>query len=113
MEKDLRKYLEEYRKYTIELTECIYKEEYDSLEDLFNKRQKILDELSNLNFVNQEVSMISKELGLLTYDEKLGAAMLEKRDKVKQSIARLIQGKNANNGYNIGPHKALVFSKKI
>lgn len=113
METELRKALEEYKKYTIELISCLEKEEYDSLEDFLNKRQQILDELSNSNYTKEQFSNVSEELELLVYQKKLNDLMVEKRDKVKQDINRLVQSKNANNVYNKNVYGAKVFSKKI
>ena len=113
METELIKALEEYKKYTIELITCLEKEDYDSLEDFLNKRQQILDELSNLSYTKEEFSKVSEELELLVYQKKLNDLMVEKRDKVKQEINRLAQSKNANNMYNKSGYGAKVFSKKI
>lgn len=113
MENELVKALEEYRKYTIELIKCLEKEDYDSLEDFLNKRQQILDELSNSHYTKEEFSKVSEELELLVYHKKLSDLMIDKRDKVKQDINRLVQSKNANNMYNKSGYGAKVFSKKI
>jgi hypothetical protein len=113
MENELVKALEEYRDCTIELIKCLEKEDYDSLEDFLNKRQQILDEFSNSDYTKEEFSKVSEELELLVYHKKLSDLMIDKRDKVKQEINRLVQSKNANNMYNRNGYEAKVFSKKI
>lgn len=113
MENELVKALKDYKKYTIELIECVEKEDYDALEQPLNKRQQILDRLSNSNYTKEEFSQVSEELELSAYHKKLSNLMLEKRDKVKQNMNKLIQSKNANNVYNRIEYGAKVFSKKI
>lgn len=113
MENELVNALGEYRKCTIELIKCLEKEDYDSLEYFLNKRQQILDELSNLDYTKEQFTKVSAELQLLTYHEKLSALMLEKRDKVKEDINRLSKSRNANNMYNRNMYGAKIFSKKI
>ncbi|AKN33918.1 hypothetical protein Ccar_25050 [Clostridium carboxidivorans P7] len=113
MENELEKGLREYRECTIELIECLEKEDYDSLEYFFNKRQQILDELSNSNYTKEEFYRVSQELELLVYHKKLNDLMIEKRDKVKQQINRLAKNKNASNMYNRRGYGAKIFSKKI
>lgn len=113
MENELVKALGEYRKYTIELINCLEREDYNSLEYFLNKRQQILDELSNSNYTKEQFSKVSKKLELLVYQQKLNDLMIEKRDKVKQDINRLVQSKNASNMYNRNGYEAKIFSKKI
>jgi len=113
MENELIKALEEYRKYTIELMQYLEKEDYDSLEYFLNKRQKVLDSLNNSHYTKEEFSKASDKLEVLVYQKKLSDLMIEKRDKVKQNINRLVQSKNANNMYTKSGYGAKVFSKKI
>lgn len=113
MEQELVKDLKEYREFTIELIKCLEREDYDSLEYFLNKRQEILDTLSNMDYNREELSKISEELQLLVYHKKLSDLMLEKRDSIKQNINNLAQRKNANNMYNRRVYGANVFSKKI
>lgn len=113
MENEMVKALEEYRKCTIELIKCLEKEDYDSLEHFLNKRQQILDGLSNSDYTKEEFSKVSEDLQLLVYHKKLSDLMIEKRDKVKQDINRLVQSKNASSMYNRNMYGAKIFSKKI
>ncbi|MCH5138508.1 flagellar protein FliT [Clostridiaceae bacterium UIB06] len=113
MEQELVNAMKEYREFTIELISCLEREDYDSLEYFLNKRQQILDRLSNMDYNREELSKVSEELQLLDYHKKLSDLMLKKRDKVKQDINSLTQRKNANNMYNKRVYGANVFSKKI
>lgn len=113
MESKIIEELEEYKKYTIELITCLEKEDYDSLEGFLNKRQQILDEISNLDYTKEEVSKAVKDLGILVHSKKLIRLMAEKKNKVKQEMNKMTQSKNANNMYNKMEQGARIFSKKI
>lgn len=113
MEQELVNALNEYREFTIELIKCVEREDYDSLEYFLNKRQRILDELSILDYNKEEFSKVSEELELLVYHKKLSCLLTEKRDEVKKNINGLAQRKNASSMYNMRVYGANVFSKKI
>lgn len=113
MEIDLSDVLEEYKRCTLELINCIEREDYDLLESLLNKRQKILDEFNNSNYTKDKLSETLVEFKILDYEKKLNNLITEKKDKVKENLNRLSQNKKAINMYNKRSNGAKVFVKKI
>lgn len=113
MEIYLSKVLEEYKNCTLELINCLEKEDYDSLETFFYKRQKVLDELRNSNYTKNELLEMFEKLRLLPYEKKINNLITEKKDKVKENLNKLYQNKKAINMYNKRSNGAKVFVKKI
>lgn len=113
MEIELKSFLENYKKYTVELISYLEKEDYNSLEYFMNKRQLALDKLSNQNYDKKGFCKIFEEAGLLEYEQKLEELLIIKKNKVKSYINTLSKIKNANNMYNKDVEGAVVFSKKI
>lgn len=110
----LRKILESYRTYSLELIYSLEKEDYDILEELLNKRQVVIEEINNIQYTKEEFSKIAEELQILVYQKRLSDLMIKKRGKVKEEINRMSNAKNANYSYNSRLYNSpKIFNKTI
>ncbi|MCM0650458.1 flagellar protein FliT [Clostridium swellfunianum] len=110
----LRQYLERFKDLTINLIDCLEKEQYESLESLFNDRQAVIDDMSKLSYTKESFKYISSEMQLMPLQQKLTLLMNKRRAEVKQELDKLSASKTASKSYNT-KYKvdALFFNKKI
>lgn len=111
---ELRKLLQDYKDYTLNLIYNLEKDEIDNLEELLNKRQETIDEISNTKYTMEEFREITEDLGILICQKKLSELMIEKRNEAKEEMNKIAHVKNANYSYNRRLYgSARVFNKKI
>jgi hypothetical protein len=110
----LRQYFIRFKELTIELTECLEKDDYDSLEDLYAKRQKTIGEIEKLNYSREIFKDVSTELQIMPLQQKLTVLMNQRKAEAKQELDKLSASKTASKSYNT-KHKvdSLFFNKKI
>ncbi|MBC2582586.1 flagellar protein FliT [Clostridium sp. DJ247] len=112
--KELSKALEDYKEYTLNFIYSLEKEDFDVLEKLLNNRQRIIENINSMQYTKEEFSAIVEKLEIMIYEKKLSNLMIEKRNKIKQQMTKILLSKNANNMYNKGLYSgARVFNRKI
>lgn len=97
---ELKHKLEEYRNTTLELIEALEKEEFNSLQQLLNKRQALIEEISTLNYSQEEFKEACDFFNILKLQYKLNSLMKEKQIEIKEKINNNMKEKNANKAYN-------------
>lgn len=110
----LREGLIDFQRLTENLINSLRAEDYDALEDIFNKREKIIKTINSLNYNNEDFKTIASELRLLELDNELNKLLSEKRQSVREQIDKLKTVKKANSNYQRNFQLDSIFlSKKI
>ena len=85
---DLKHALSDYRDFTIKTCTSLESDDFDSLDDLINKREEIIYHIGTLKYDLQEFKAICEELKLEELNRKLNCLALEKRQELRKNIAR-------------------------
>ncbi|SKA72706.1 hypothetical protein SAMN05428976_10134 [Clostridium sp. USBA 49] len=111
---NLRENLLNFKKITESLINEIKEENYNSLEDIFNKREIVINTIKKIDYNLEDFKNISSELKLLEMERELNILINEKRQFIVEEINKLKTYKRANNNYqkNFKPD-SIFFSKKI
>lgn len=111
---DLKEGLIEFKELTEKLIGNLKEEQFDNVENFFNKRQKIIKQLSEINYSKEEFIQLSKELNIMELDNTLGKLINEKQTEIKEELTKIKTQKKANKQYNKGFYNnSNVLSKKI
>jgi hypothetical protein len=99
---------------TEECIEVIKSNNYEPIEELMIRRQKILDSISDIHAQKEDKNTITKELGIFSLEKKLADLIKEKKSELRNKINNIEKNKTAANSYNSRTSKnAVFFSKKI
>ena len=101
------------KKVTCELIYKLDSGDYDSLKNLMDERQQLLDTLGNMDCTKGEYKKAAEEFEIIKLQDKLFKVMNEKRNEFRKKIDMISKKKvmaKSYNNYNIGGN---IFSKKI
>lgn len=111
---ELRKLLQVYKDYTLNLIYNLEKGELDNLEEFLNKRQETIDAIGLIDYTKEEFRKMAEELEILVCQKKLSELIIGKRNEIKEEINKISHVKNANHSYNRRLYgSANVFNKRI
>lgn len=111
---DLKEALVKFKLLTEKLIENLEEGKFDDIENLFNERQEIINQLSKVNYSKKEFIELSKELNIMELDNTLGNLINEKQAQIKEELTKIKTQRNANRQYNKGFYNnSNVLSKKI
>ncbi len=114
MGENLTQALLQYRNCTLDLILSMEKEDYDSLEDILNNRQAIIDNINNIPHTVEEFAKTADNLEILILQKKLDDLTKKKRGKVRTELDKLSETKNANKTYNNRFYgNSILLNKKI
>ena len=114
MNEVLQNILTNYRVCTLQIIEIIENDNLDSLKELIEDRQNLVDEALNTTYEKEEMKQIYKELKLDELQEKLNSIMSRKLSLIRNEMEKIDKNKMANSIYNKGKYtNAKIFSKKI
>lgn len=114
MVEDLKDILAEYRKCTLEIIKKIENLSLDSLRELIDKRQALVQRALNISCKKEGSKLLFEELQLNELQDTLNNLILIKLDLLRNEMQKISKLKTANNVYNNRSFdKAMVFSKKI
>ncbi|MGL5750143.1 MAG: flagellar protein FliT [Paraclostridium sp.] len=108
---DLKRKLEEYEKITIEI-DLLLDVEYELIDGKLNKRQLILDSISEAEKL--EAHKIYFEMKLDKLDERIREKIMVNLEVVKEEIKEYRKTKMVNSMYSRNSREKLnIFSKKV
>lgn len=111
---ELKLALTHYKTVTIKLINCLEREEFESIELLFNERQKLIEVMDKMDYTTEEFKNISKELEILNSEEILNKALDTNRTKARIELEKMNNIKNAKSSYNKGVKAdSIFFNKRI
>lgn len=108
---ELRESLETYKNLSLELIDRIKNEE--EFEELFIKRQNIINNLKDLDFDQSEFKEIFESLGILNIEEELQKTINEEKLKIKKKINFIKITREARQKYENAQFKPTFFNKTI
>lgn len=114
LDKDIKEKSSLYMSLTNEMKNSLLKDDFLILEELFNKRQGLIDYYIGNDFLAKEFAKAIKESDIVTLEEEVGTLIEDKKSKIKASMEELLISKNANQKYksqfSVDP---IFFNKKI
>lgn len=113
MDEKLQRYLESFKKYTMEMILNLKNDDIDNFEVALEKRTQIVEKISDLNFDRIEFKKICRELDIISVNDELSKIASEKKNVLKDKILELKRSQNANNAYHTNLNTSNVFSKKV
>ncbi|MCY6483663.1 flagellar protein FliT [Clostridium aestuarii] len=112
MNDNLKEKFNLYKTATNNIINNLEQDDYESLNHLFDSRQKIIDEIDKMKYLKEDLKAIIDELKILMLEEKLTKLMNEKKDCLRRKIKNISVKRNANNVYNKGFYSNISFVNK-
>lgn len=110
----LKGYLMEFRDKTIELIAILESDNYDSLEETLNVREKVIEAINLITYDNKVFKELCLSLKILPLQQKLQLIMNQKKSILQEDINRISSNASANKSYNKAfSVDSLYLSKKI
>ncbi|MDP4176918.1 MAG: DUF725 domain-containing protein [Bacillota bacterium] len=113
MDQELKKLLEDFKKYTLECINSLNNEDYDALDNFILKRQEILSQISKIDCSPEECRKIVDELDILSHQKILSDIIISRQKELRDKIDNTEKKKSAANSYNNLARGAVIFSKKL
>ncbi|MGL6104486.1 flagellar protein FliT [Romboutsia sp.] len=106
----MAEYEKNYKEISLGIIKAIENENIDILEELFNKRQLILEQERNSETFKKKLI----DDGVLDIDKEIKTLLSNNLEKVKQEIKEYKLSKNASNLYiNFNKDKLNIFNEKV
>lgn len=114
MEENLKNVLIKYRDCTLEIMKLLEKNDIDSVDDLVQKRQSLVDEVMGIKCSKEEAKVISEELKLQQLQDQVNVLMSKRLKEIKDAMQKNSDNKHANSAYRGATgNMPRIFSKKI
>lgn len=104
--------LKECRELTLQLIQCVEKEEYDSLEALLKDRQNLLDKMNLMQYSQEEFRSNCEEFQIVQLQNELAALMNEKKNRIRLEMDKLAANRIASKNYRKGFAVDSIFLNK-
>ena len=102
-----------YKGITLTIIETVKSEEYEQLDEVFQQRQLILDDINKSNHSKEEVKKNYLKYNIDKLDKILESEMKVKREDLLQKIKESKKRQVATRGYNNLSAKDVFLNKKI
>lgn len=99
-----------YKKETEKLIESIEKENIDCIDDMFNKREELINQMKDYDLKEFKQFFIEN---ILPLDNKLKECIETKKSYFKEELLKIKKQKNANKAYNKNFYNNSILNKKI
>lgn len=110
----LNEELRKYRDSTEIIINHLVNDDYDSILDLFNNRQLIIDRISKIDYEKPDFISVSQSLGILDLEKKLNRIMEQKKNEVKIKLSKITTVRNVNSNYNKSNYvDSILINKKV
>lgn len=110
---DIEESLKEYKNITLTIMETVKAENYEKLDELFSKRQFVLDNINKLTYSKEELNKFYLKYNIHKLDETLEEEMKKRKEELLEKIKENQKRKMAVNGYNNIQAKAVFLSKEF
>lgn len=105
--------LREFKNLTVNLIEDLEVENYNSLDNIIEQRNILLDKLINKKYTKEDINKATKDLQIRELNHKLSVLLQSNMNKIKQNLEDISKSKVANNMYNNVYKTPNIFSKKV
>lgn len=110
----LKKHLIEFKSLTEQIINAINKDISEEIDELFVKRQKVINEIDSFQYSKEEFIDICNELNIINISKKLDELAVKKPIELKEKINKLKEQKKANISYAKNSYaRTNFFSTKI
>ena len=109
----LEKNFIEYKAITLTIIETVKAGEYEKLEEIFQQRQLILDDMNKTDSSKEEFKKLYLKYGLENLDKALASDIKDKQKDLLKKIEKNEKKKVAMAGYNNISAKAVFLSKEV
>ncbi|MBU3098608.1 MULTISPECIES: hypothetical protein [Clostridium] len=102
-----------YKGITLNIIKIVKAEEYEKLDELFNQRQLVLDDMNKINYLKEELKKFYVQYEIEKLEKKLA---LEMKARKVDLLKKMKANENKQRGmasYNNMPSKAVFLSKEI
>lgn len=103
----------EYKSITLDIIKAVKTEEYEKLDELFQQRQLILDDINKLNCSKEELKNFYFKYEIDKLDKILASEMKVKKDDLLEKIKENKKRQVAITGYNNLSTRAVFLSKEF
>ncbi|MCB2359378.1 hypothetical protein [Clostridium estertheticum] len=102
-----------YKNITLAIIEIVKIEEYEKLDEIFQKRQLVIDDMNKINYDKVELKKLYLQYEIEKLEENLSSRMKYKKDELLNKLKKNKKRQTGMRGYNNFPSKAVFLSKKI
>ena len=102
-----------YKDITLTIIQVVEEEKYEKLDEYFEQRQLILDNINKLNHSKQEINNFYSKYDIYKLDKTLEQEMKNRKEDLLAKIKQNQKRKIAMNGYNNLHAKAVFLSKEL
>lgn len=111
---NLNNLLNEFSEITDKVIENLENEEYDQVNLSLENREKIINEIKNIDYTIEEFKSISLSLNLEEKEKKLNSALEEKINEKKEVLGRISKAKHVSKEYRkVYSVDSIFINKKI
>ncbi|MBX4262481.1 hypothetical protein [Clostridium estertheticum] len=102
-----------YKNITLAIIEIVKIEGYEKLDEIFQKRQLIIDDMNKINYDKVELKKLYLQYEIEKLEEELASRMKYEKDELLNKLKKNKKRQTGMMGYNNLPSKAVFLSKKI
>ncbi|WP_195509794.1 flagellar protein FliT [Clostridium tyrobutyricum] len=114
MNEKLMDTMSEYKQITFNIMYCIENEKFDDIDELFKRRQSIINSLSSIDYTKEESDEVVLKLELKKLECDAENIAHKKKFDISSKIKSFLNNKHANIAYNSGrAGNSMYFNKKI
>ena len=110
---NLEEYFIKYKDITLTIIETVKSEEYEKLDEDFQQRQLILDDMNKINYSKEELKKFYLQCEIENLDKVLASEIKVKKEDLLKKIKESKKRQVAMVGYNNVSAKAVFLSKEI
>ena len=102
-----------YKDITLAILEAVKAEEYEKLDEIFQQRQLILDDINKINYSKEELKNFYMKYEIENLDKVLASEMKVKKEDLLGKIKENKKRQVAMKGYNNLSTKSVFLSKEF
>ncbi|OCA96805.1 flagellar protein FliT [Clostridium beijerinckii] len=110
---ELEECFNRYNDITLTIIETVESDDYERLDELFEQRQSILDNIKNSNCSKEEMKRIYLKYNIDELEKKIEEEMKKRKEEALDKLKKSQERKVAMNGYNNLQARAVFFSKEF
>jgi hypothetical protein len=96
---ELKQKMQEFRAVTEELIEAVNNDRDEELDNLFVKRQEIINSVEKLDYNKRDFNAVCEELNVVKLSQSLEETIVKKRVETRDKMNDLKEKKTANRSY--------------
>ncbi|KYH34805.1 hypothetical protein CLTEP_12700 [Clostridium tepidiprofundi DSM 19306] len=109
----LKVMLQQYKELTLKCIDAVNEKEFDNLLCYLDKRQELIENISDMSYSNKEFKYICIHLDILELDKKLKEMVVREKLEIKSRINGLTRSKKAYSSYNGKSNNMSILKKMI